>query len=100
MRIDTYGQAISFLLACGLGGILCALYGASALIRKIFSFNIAVCWVTYILYFIFALIGALFFFFVVTDGMVRIYLIAGIVLGWIVVYASAKMIIMKHGPKA
>lgn len=83
MRIDPLNQLLTFSLALALGAVQFILYSVFALIRKLFRNGIAVCWITDILFCLVCALLFLVFSFIVSAGQVRLYLVIGTLLGFL-----------------
>lgn len=81
-------QMMNFLKTLLFGIIIFTVYDLFRFIRSIFRCGTAVIFIQDIFYFFAVTVAALIFIFAVNDGEVRIYILAGIFLGWLVGYST------------
>lgn len=95
MDISASNQSIIFLQACLLGGIIGALYDVFRVLRLAFKTNKYIILIQDLIFFILAAILTFVFLLINGDGQIRIFVIIGEILGFIIYFFTIGVIVVK-----
>lgn len=98
MGIDIYAQLVNFIKALLCGSLFFVLYDIFRVMRSFFKSGALIVFIQDFLYSFFILIGTFIFVFSVNNGELRIYILCGILCGWLLsflTYGRVSSFVMK-----
>ena len=88
MEIDIYIQIVNFVKALLCGSLFFVLYDMFRILRTFFKSGALFVFVQDILYLLFVFIGTFIFVFAINNGALRIYILCGILCGWLLGFVT------------
>ena len=88
MELDVYTQIINFIKALLCGSLFFILYDMFRILRTFFRCGALIVFIQDFLYLLFVFISTFIFVFAINDGELRIYILCGILCGWLLGFGT------------